>query len=45
MQDNYELVDKEVINVLKGSRSDRGHRSAMKEKMKTGIRLIINFER
>lgn len=43
-QDDYELVDKEVINVLEASGSDRGHGGAMKEKMKTGSLLIINFE-
>lgn len=43
-QDDYELVDKEVINVVPGSRSDRGHRGAIKQKMSTGFCLIINFE-
>lgn len=43
-QDNCELVDKEVINVLKGSSGDRdrGQREALEEKIR--ILLIINFE-
>lgn len=43
-RDDYELVDKEVINVLEGSRNDGAYRGAMKEKMRIGVLLILNFE-